>query len=542
MKKIFAFFISIILVFFTFSAAALASELEEPIQIEQTELVEAPQMPEDFTEENVNEYNQQVDEWNEYAKQENERLEQEFNQQKEEIDLHNQEEAQKVEENKNQLEKQEKLNERIKNDSAPQLDNYTDKEENLPDSWSGEDPETITIKVEKGEEDPSSADSSYKVVNIHVFLDEECESTYYGTTFSQNGFEIDDSVKNHLVWSEWETVSVEKNDIVELSSIGAIYGNGAYFRRCLEGYSNGYWIATHEIACNAIYNESDWDNGPIARVSYKDGYAHGATPQDIFSIFAYSFLRAYPEPEEVIEYTPNFLEYPNSPEYLALLEKIHFVNPAEGSAPTQEDEEKPNEEDPIVEENIKPILENDKPIDPNESPVSSNEEPIMINGIEILGNQETILNQNFYVQALPANTYPEIGNFPSNFDEEDEQKIVEQEIIENNVPLINNKKPIIKEWALVNLILMIITILTTLKVSKNSENEEIEKHTNLIQLLFSIVAIITFIFTEDIKLPMQLVDEYTIYMFILALLSIGSAIITKDTIEKEEEEDKQWKN
>ena len=115
-------------------------------------------------------------------------------------------------------------------------------------------------------------------------------------------------------------------------------------------------------------------------------------------------------------------------------------------------------------------------------------------------------------------------------------------------------------WALINLICMLLTWLTAIVAGilyikrrreapddeeADLENEEYEdpqklKRKGLLRILIVLVAIISlivFILTEDMTLPMELVDEYTIWMIIFLAAALLLALISRKVTEETEEMD-----
>ena len=113
-------------------------------------------------------------------------------------------------------------------------------------------------------------------------------------------------------------------------------------------------------------------------------------------------------------------------------------------------------------------------------------------------------------------------------------------------------------WALVNLICMLLTWLTAIvagilyikrrreapdEEEADLETEEYEdpqklKRKGLLRILIVLVAIISlivFILTEDMTLPMELVDEYTIWMIIFLAAALLLALISRKVTEETEE-------
>lgn len=109
-------------------------------------------------------------------------------------------------------------------------------------------------------------------------------------------------------------------------------------------------------------------------------------------------------------------------------------------------------------------------------------------------------------------------------------------IKEEAIPLTNTDKSC-GRWALVNLILTILTILSwILLIILNFKENRRKVLPLLIGLLTNILAILVFIFTENITLPMILVDKWTIIMLIIFLIEFPLLFIKHNKEEKEEEE------
>ncbi|MBR4462593.1 MAG: hypothetical protein IKS51_08450 [Erysipelotrichaceae bacterium] len=105
-------------------------------------------------------------------------------------------------------------------------------------------------------------------------------------------------------------------------------------------------------------------------------------------------------------------------------------------------------------------------------------------------------------------------------------------------------------WALVNLIASILSVITALLLvisfftkkeeSKEEEEEEKEETENrkaskFLGLVPAIVSVIVFLLTEDMRLPMVLIDRYTLLMILILLISLALALITRNRKDKEEE-------
>lgn len=116
-------------------------------------------------------------------------------------------------------------------------------------------------------------------------------------------------------------------------------------------------------------------------------------------------------------------------------------------------------------------------------------------------------------------------------------------IIDDPAPLANTGF-----WALINLICAIITAILCLIMliryfgKRREEDEETGEETEikrkglirLLSLIPAIAAIIIFILTEDMTLPMQLVDKWTLLMVVILIIQIIVAIFAKKKKDEEE--------
>ena len=110
-------------------------------------------------------------------------------------------------------------------------------------------------------------------------------------------------------------------------------------------------------------------------------------------------------------------------------------------------------------------------------------------------------------------------------------------------------------WALVNLILMLLTVLASLLLligylgkKKHTERDEYgNKRTDytrnkkgfwrVASLIPAIAAVIAFVLTENMKLPMIMVDRWTLLMAVIAVLQLIVAVMSKKQKESQDEED-----
>ena len=132
----------------------------------------------------------------------------------------------------------------------------------------------------------------------------------------------------------------------------------------------------------------------------------------------------------------------------------------------------------------------------------------------------------------------------------------------DEVPLAAPTLPL--HWALVNLLLSILTVIIMLLLMVTyftNKREEEEENTGkeeerdqdkdkvkrkgffrLVAVIVAIVSVVVFILTEDMRLPMVLIDRWTLLMAIIALIQVVVALISKkkyedaDAVEEVEEQ------
>ena len=95
-------------------------------------------------------------------------------------------------------------------------------------------------------------------------------------------------------------------------------------------------------------------------------------------------------------------------------------------------------------------------------------------------------------------------------------------------------------WALVNLVLMILTVLASLLMllgvigKKRGRNNK--SFWRIASLIPAIGALAAFVLTENMKLPMAMVDRWTLLMVIIAVLQVIVAAMSKKQNESEDDE------
>ena len=141
-----------------------------------------------------------------------------------------------------------------------------------------------------------------------------------------------------------------------------------------------------------------------------------------------------------------------------------------------------------------------------------------------------------------------------------------EDVIDDTVPLPDPEpvptddvpEPAPAYWALINLICTILTVLLSLLVlvmylgknKKKADEDEDEAQTEdaekdqkikkkgllrIMDIIPAAAAVITFILTEDMSLPMQMVDKWTLLMVVILLVDVVVAIFTKKKTKDAEE-------
>ena len=112
-------------------------------------------------------------------------------------------------------------------------------------------------------------------------------------------------------------------------------------------------------------------------------------------------------------------------------------------------------------------------------------------------------------------------------------------------------------WALINLVAAIVSVLLgiVLVLSKNKKDkdedeeeqnedenaEEAKRHKRwkVVSVIDAVLAVVVFIFTENMRLPMVLVDKWTMLMVLFALVSVISLVFGRKYHEEDEEDENQ---
>lgn len=471
----------------------------------------------------IEEYNGQVDEYNEA-------LMEEYQAEVAAVEAHNAEEDAKVEQNEKEIAAYEAIQEKVEIDSQKGItETRTTDAEDIPTDYevTVEAKDAKTIIVTEAEE---KSGKTVKVMNLHIFYDEDCTfDGYIAADLSQVADNED--IMNHTALAEWETIEVDENDIVQVISESETMGyrSSSFYKR-FEGYTNGFWMpAGNVFSSTAVDSDWAWYKGASQIASYDMGTTDRRSPVDMFSLYMYSFYRYGAEPEKVEKYTADYKEAPEAPE---LLEKMDLL------------EEKQEEE---VKEEVIPVETDDDKKD---------NEPVEVKKEETAVKEEAPVQKEI-AAVQPVYTAPAVVEIKEEAVPQasvEEIEVIEEivEIADETVPTalpaeeMNEEAP--KYWALANLICALASILAALGMiltmntkEEEEENEDEEENrmnlSKLLEIVPAILAAIIFLLTEDIRNTMIFTDRYTLLMVLFPLASLLTAWITANRKEDKEESD-----
>lgn len=463
----------------------------------------------------IENYNKQVDEYNAKVDEYNQQVDTNYN---EAYAAYTEEKA-KVEANNTFVDN---VEDKVEVDSSESRGFENNSTSEIPTDWNDETNEANlkTIQIEKSD---NPANKTIRVINIHMYLDEnaasnigydDLEPTIYNS-LEDATFELSDKLKQYAVLAEWETANIDYDDTVTLTSTAKQFSgntfwlNGqlrklgasapsSYFVRSIDGYTQGYWTPYITMfASTATEVEYGWDAGETRNVHYAETtvsspYLYNGEimyediivrtvdrqePKNIFSLFTYIFKRLAQEPERQ--------ELPVEPikeAYLSHLDKLELL---------KEQVKEPKESTPT----------------PKKSTYGYGDP---IEDIQV------------------ATTNPTT-------------------IIDTPTPKTESEKG---RWALINLITTIlacICALILLFVKKDTEDDEPtdeEKKdmrkmlaTKIASIIIGIISIVIFIFTEDMSLPMVYTDKWTLLMILLLIIEIVNIFIIRQQSKGEKNDD-----
>lgn len=513
------------------------------------------------------EYEQELNDVQAHNKQEDEKVA--------EVEAHNTEEDEKLAKSQEELTI---IDAKIEADApGTVIENFTESANKLPDSWDDTSEELHTIKVEEAEE---KSGENVKIINLHLYLNGENVPAEIvdNTKLTNDYFELTQEVKNNLIFAEWEVATFDLNDRVTVSGEGELYKNdtirhdGKNYRiqaydarhvRNVEDHTQGAWTPGSMVEYNCNTSEYGWGydfdtmegkggetytfefnevernqsylyNGKVMTETVKERTIDGTEPKNILSIFTYIFQKIWTEPVEYTpdyqDYTPDYKEEPQAPEKV----EEYAPNYVEYTPEYLNDPEEPVKKEYLEKVELMDLLEKPAP-EPTPEPTP---EPVPVNPEPIPSEPEPTPQP-----STPTPVEPEPTPVPLIEEVATVEPVVE-EIIEGVAPA---AEPIVKSWALLNLISTILSVIiallmliTFLKKEKHYDEDGEEEYKRLYAklsgLLPAILSVILFIMTEDMRNPMVFIDKWTLPMLIILLISIVLSYITKRKDEDKDDE------
>lgn len=592
-NKLAVLFLAFCLFFSMTSFSFALTEPEQPI-IDETDPVASNELIEEYNQQ-VDEYNVEVDAHNQQVDEDYEEAQAIYEEEKAEVEANNtfvdnveakiEEDSSEARGFENNSANADSQSEEI--DTSDTADNQESTNNKVPTDWEDKTTEENlkTIEIEKSD-NPSG--EKVKVINVHVYLDEESNTApnKFDNYIDKDTFKLSDEMKKRAVLTEWETAEIDYDDTITLSSEAEDFaGNivwiggqrkwfGAtpkpYFFRAIGDYTQGYWMSGGSmVASTATVSENGWSLGGE---TYTLQYAEGTTtshylyngqlmteeiitrttdkqkPKNIFALFTYLFTRLAPEPEKKeLPIEPVKGEYLERLEYLDLLD---ISNPDPTPEPVIEPTPEPTIEEPVVkpipDPPVKPIKEQteeqteepiEEPIEePTKEPVEKpTKKPIEKTLQTLISSSISTTSTTSSVETIVADNTPTTDT---------------PEVI-STIPEIKSPKAQPEgSWALINLVATILSCICAfilLFVRKDKEDDEPTEEekkdmrgmigTKLASVLIGIISIIIFIFTEDITLPMVYTDKWTILMILLLIVEIINIFIIRQQSKGEEEDD-----
>ena len=460
----------------------------------------------------VESYNQQVDIYNSEVDKEYENELIRVENENQQIEQHNQEEIQRAKEAE-EYNKQE--DERVEREYQENLSAYNTEYEQYLKDKNMED-RILAAGYESVEQYNSMIDTYYNIpaqnaIDFNLQFKEnpsnsstisiEESSIKSGLTYNVNVIHRYVDATGNEVLIKTETIEVDRNDIITVSSEATVFkptqeGYASFYRYISDDLLQGYWMQDYSaFYYNTLFVQESWNCGDCHTFSYKDGGQYDVF-DDVDLEYEYSYvpLRKYKlhntpmlptEPiKEVPEYLnaqPNLmdlLELPIKKSYLTKLDFMHLLD--EPSIVIVEQ--------PVVEPEIIP------------EPTTPRTGPVILTDLSLVDTSRSTDEIEISTMDLP------LSNVSGN-------------------------------WALVNLITVIINFILALILfitwlhNHNNEDDSVKiKHRTPLRILSLLVAlgsIILFMLTENVKLPMVYIDNWTIVMVIIMIVQIVLMIFSK---------------
>ena len=368
-----------------------------------------------------------------------------------------------------------------------------------------------------------------------------------------------------------EEFEIDANDIITFKPLCAMAENtnpgyAAFYYNTDENHSMGYWMESDSyVGTNAKYHDSGWECGDTHVISFRDGTVRRNDIEDIEVEYNYAWmaLRKYatynvptapdtPEApvkgeidfedapyvdavlEDIIDADIlDFLESPEKKAYLDFLTHMDLfdIPPMPEADPADVD----TPETPAAPE---------APEAPETSNTTDSTAATSVNAKAAAPAAAPAIMTGTNTQTVNAAAAINNGEAPLAANEGTADTAV---IDDGQAPRTNS----VSAWALINLIAAIITVVISavtvifgLRKKEDDEDEEKEEdRTNRkifvrgLGVAAAVISVIVFILTEDMSLPMQMTDDWTLLMIvILAVEAVIAAASKKTTREGEEKQ------
>ncbi len=340
-----------------------------------------------------------------------------------------------------------------------------------------------------------------------------------------------------------EEFQIDANDIITFKALCAPAestnpGYATFYYNTDEAHKTGYWMESYScVETNARYHNNGWECGDTHEISFKDGKNHAFDSEDIIVVYEYFWY--------ALRYAKTY-NVPNEP--------TMPTEPVKG--------EVSYESKPHVEANVEDIAQADI--------WSFVSDPVKKAYLDLLSHMELfqapiVPKAEVTQTATPKNTQTTGNKIVQKIFGSESTK---QETINDAATPLASKaetsaqhtvitdqatpKAAVGFWALINLIAAILTVLIGVlmamfglkKKDDDSDDENEESRTDnkirvrILGMLLAGISVIVFILTEDMALPMQLVDKWTVLMIIMLAVEAVLGIASKKKV-REEEEDRQ---
>lgn len=405
------------------------------------------------------------------------------------------------------------------------IESVTENEEDLPDANNISNNIALTtnpktIKVEQAAE-PSG--EKYKIMVQHIYQDGD------------------------LFVGKWEVIEADYNDVITIIPEKAILtpndlGSVATYNYTDEAHADGYWIPYTRFECaaqteNDISVPGDNYQGPIYQFSYKDGSIHATGDEkDVILIYEYSYWDySWFTPYELRDFY-DYANVPNEPilNLETFIPKKHEIPNFIGVPDVEVWEKLP---DPVKREYLKRLILMSLFAVPSNDVDNIEVDDNIIDNNEITNDKDKDSNIK--------NTAQSTNNTSAYILEENTETtntIKHSPLPTATTPLIAPEQT--GAWAFINLLTVLINfvlsivLLLMIYINNRKEDDETEVKNKILMrictLIIAIISGIVFLLTEDMSLPMVLIDKWTPLMIIILIFNIVASILSRRKIKERE--------